>query len=206
MENQREVWDVLAEGWYHFRQRPFPPTVINLSSEWEKGKILDVGCGNCRNLVPFAQQGFDCYGIDFSKEMLKSAQRLLDKNKVKAKLKLGRAEKLPFSSESFDYCLSIAVLHHLKEKEREAALKEIKRVLKKNGKALITVWNKLQWRFVLGKKEQYIPWRKKEKTYWRYYYFFTYWELKKLLEKSGFKIVYSSGIFGKNLEFIVKKV
>ena len=145
-------------------------------------KILEVGCGNCRNLLPFAKAGFDCYGIDFSKEMLKHAKVFCKKHNINVKLKQADATKLPFNNETFDYVLFVAVLHHLNPDKQEKALQEIKRVLKPNGMALITVWNKRRLFGLFKPKQLYIPWHIDGKTYYRYYYLFNFFELKKLLE------------------------
>lgn len=204
--DQQKVWDILADGWYNFRQKPFPPLVEKIALSWKKGKILDVGCGNCRNLVPFAQLGFDCYGIDFSKNMIGKSKEFCEKNRIRVRLRLAQAEKLPFSSSSFDYCLSVASLHHVGSSEyRKRSILEMCRILKNGGKALVTVWNKIQPRFLLKSKHQYVSWRRKGKAYYRYYYLYNYWELKKLLEKCGFNILYSTGPFDRMLTFIVKK-
>ncbi len=160
--NQKEVWDELAESWYNFRQRPFRDISKELNKliELKKGKILDIGCGNCRNLLEFAKKGFECYGIDFSKEMLKQAKKFCDKYKIKVNLNYGLAEKIPYKNNFFDYCLSIAVLHHLEK--REKGLEEIYRVLNKDGIALIAVWNKFPISFFI--KNKYVKWRKKDKV------------------------------------------
>ena len=209
MTDQQKVWDALAKVWKGYRQKPFRDVerLLSILLPMKKGKILELGCGNCRNLLPFAKQGFQCYGIDFSKEMLKFAREFMKKNKFKVKLKQARAEKLPFKNNSFDYILCIALLHHLDKEEQIKALNEIKRVIKPEAKAIITVWNKLNpkfWKFLL-KKEAFVPWKINEITYKRYYYFFGYWELKKLLKKFGFKILYSSSPFARNIAFIIKK-
>jgi len=208
MENQEKVWDAIANQWQNFRQRPFSDLagILNsTSAKWKPGKIIDIGCGNCRNLLEFAKKGFDCYGVDFSSEMLKQAAIFAKKNNFKVKLNLSKAQKLPFKDNSFDYALSIAVLHHLNKNDQIMALQEIKRILKNNGKAIITVWNKWQWKFLFKKKELMIPWHIKEKVYWRYYYMLNYFEMKNMLKKTGFRIIYSNGIFGKNLAFVVEK-
>ncbi len=196
--NQQQVWNKIAESWSNFRQRP-SKIAEELSKKWKPGKILDIGCGNCRNLFPFYKNNFTCYGIDFSEEMIKQAKKFIKKNKIKINLKIADAESLPFKNNFFDYCLSLAVLHHVKNKEK--AVKELYRVLKLNGKAVFCVWNKLQLKFLFKKKESYIKWGK----YPRYYYFFSYFELKNLLKKSGFKIL-KSNFFGKNICFILQKV
>lgn len=206
--NQQNVWDALAKQWHRYRQRQWKDIEIIINSlGWKPGKILEIGCGNCRNLLTFAQRGFDCYGIDFSKEMLKYAKEFCKKNKIKIKLKKAKAESLPFPNNSFDYVLSIALLHHLKKSEQLKAVNEMFRILKPGGKAIATVWNKLNpkfWKF-LFKKETFIPWRIDNKVYRRYYYFFNFWELKKMLKDRGFKIVKSSSIFSRNIILVIKK-
>ena len=195
--NQQQIWNKIAESWNNFRQKP----ISELKQlRWKKGKILDVGCGNCRNLLLF--RNLDCYGIDFSKNMLAQANKFTRKHNLKVKLKPAPAEKLPFNPNYFDYVLAIAVLHHLKNPE--TAIKEIHRVLKPNGEAYITVWNKLQLRFLFKKKETYIPWKQKKQTLYRYYNFIGYFQLKKMLKKNNFKIL-KSNFFGKNIVFLVKK-
>ena len=47
---------------------------------------------------------------------------------------------LPFNDNSFEYIICIAVIHHLSTYKRKLkALKEIQRLLKSDGKALISV-------------------------------------------------------------------
>lgn len=53
---------------------------------------------------------------------------------------LGNNLKLPFRGNTFDAALSVGVIHHFTTKERRIrALKELARILKIGGRALITV-------------------------------------------------------------------
>lgn len=204
-ESQKEVWDAIAKSWHSFRQRPQPQifeALKRFSEIWKPGKILEIGCGNCRNLLPFEYNDFDCYGIDFSEEMLECAMEYGKKHKLKIRLKQAHATALPFETNSFDYILCIAVLHTLKADERTKALREIKRVLKRNGRAVITVWNKLQRRFLFKKRDIFVPWHIGTAVHQRYYYLFTPGELRKLLKREGFRIV-EHNTFGENLIFVV---
>jgi len=83
-------------------------------------------------------------------------------------------------------------------------LKEVKRILMKQGKAFIAVWNKWQLRFLFKSREALIPWRLKDKVLYRYYYLFSPLELKKKLIQLDFKIL-KHNWFGRNLIFEVKK-
>ncbi len=91
---------------------------------------------------------------------------------------------MPFKEKSFDYIISIAVLHHLDSGEKRLSfLEEMRRVMKPKGEAFFTAWNKPDAK----KKDVCIPWTRKEKEYKRYYHFFEKEELKQLLEKAGFE-------------------
>lgn len=204
--NQKKIWNKIAFQWHNFRQKPTKEVIWFLYKYCKnKGKIVDIGCGNARNLIPFAKLNFECYGIDFSEEMLKNAKYLTDKNKLKINLELANIIEIPYQNNSFDYCLHVASLHHLETKEEQfKSLQETYRILKKEGLVLLTVWNKLQLKFLLKPKDAYVSWKINNKIYKRYYHLFTYFELKNLIKKTKFKIVESKP-FGKNLVFILKK-
>jgi len=204
MEGQEKIWDKLAEQWNNFRQQP-QPIVYDFLDRYTKnaGRIVDLGCGNARNLIPF--KNFICYGVDFSEKMLEKAKLNSDKYNLDIKFYKCELTKLPFKNDFFDYALMLASLHHLKTKEsREKALKELYRILKKDGIALISVWNKWQLKFLFRKKDTLIPWKVKDKIYYRYYYLFNYFELKKLLRKLNFKIL-DGRVSKGNIIFIIKK-
>ncbi len=74
-----EVYDEIAEDWSNKHQRPHPPEIMNIK-HW-KGKILDLGCGNCNNLALFKDS--ELYGIDFSEKMIDEAKMFCMKNKIK---------------------------------------------------------------------------------------------------------------------------
>ncbi len=195
MKNQNKVWDNIAEKWSNFRQKP-EKKAVELSELWVPGKILDVGCGNCRNLLPFKK--FDCYGVDFSENMIKEAKKFVSKKNMKVNLKIGDVTKLPFKDESFDYILCFSMLHHLKDPEK--GVKEIYRVLKVGGKAYISIWNKIQLKFLFRGNETYVKFGKEE----RYYHFISFFGMRKLLNDYNLNIL-DSKMFGKNLEFLVER-
>ena len=93
-------------------------------------RILDVGCGTGANLEMLAQFG-EAEGVDISDEALEfcCAKGL--------KTHKGLAEELPFENESFDLVTALDVIEHLDDDI--LGLKEIHRVLRKGGRALIFV-------------------------------------------------------------------
>jgi SAM-dependent methyltransferase len=188
----RDIFDQIAPGWYNFRHWSiFRSELEGLAHRWQKGKLLNLGCAHGPDFLPFAQ-GFDLYGVDFSAEMLRFARRYSQKFKFAVNLSVADVGCLPYSDESFDWAISVATYHHIKGKgEKQAVLHELRRVLKPGGEAFITVWNRWQPRFWFKPKEVAVPWRKKAKTLYRYYYLFSYPELESLVRKVGFQILKS---------------
>lgn len=196
MEQER-VWDAISRDWSRLRRGKFKKVYWFFSKyARNKGRILEIGCGNGRNLIPFVEIGCEAYGIDFSSKMLNEARKFCPK----AKYKKADIRKIPFNEDYFDYVLSVASLHHVKDGRK--ALNEMYRIMKKEGLGLITVWNKWQFKFLFKNKESFIKWGK----FKRYYYLYNYFELKNLIKKAGFKIIEGRGIFDKNLVFVVRKL
>jgi len=200
------VFDLLADSWDSFRRKPFPPIVEDLAKEWS-GRILDVGCGNGRNILAFKTHGEqdEIVGVDISPNMVSMARKHAESIVKRARFLVADARKLPFNDSHFDHVLCIAMLHHLPLDEQNKALQEIRRVMAKNGTMCITFWNKWQKRFFLGKRERMIPWTVKGEVINRYYYLHNILSAKKLLRKAGFAIESSSGTFGQNVILLVRK-
>jgi tRNA (uracil-5-)-methyltransferase TRM9 len=190
MSTNREVFDEIAESWYRFRHRSrFTNELEEMAARWHRGSLLNIGCAHGPDFLPF-KDNFELWGVDFSAQMLRLAQKYAAKFDLKVKLSLADATSLPYPDNAFDCAVAVAVYHNIRgDKQREKAFRELKRVLIPGGEAFITVWNKWQLRFWLKGKDVNIPWKTGRKTYYRYYYLFTYMELRSLLNRTGFEIV-----------------
>ncbi|MEP6925276.1 MAG: class I SAM-dependent methyltransferase [Pyrinomonadaceae bacterium] len=99
-------------------------------SKVQSPKILDVGCGTGGNLEMLAKFGA-ATGVDVSDDALEFCRtKGLTVHK-------GLAESLPFETASFDVVTALDVVEHLDDDV--AGLKEMHRVLKKDGRSLIFV-------------------------------------------------------------------
>jgi len=92
-------------------------------------RVLDLGCGT-GIYAPFF--GSDYVGIDISPTCIKYAQQRYAKN-----FQVMDAQKLDFPSESFNAIWVSGVFHHLDDAAARAILREMKRVLEKNGRAVV---------------------------------------------------------------------
>jgi ubiquinone/menaquinone biosynthesis C-methylase UbiE len=94
-------------------------------------KVFEAGCGTGRILLYLAKKGFDCYGLDPSKNMIAEFRKKLEKTNIKIKLNIGDIENMPYNDNSFDCVYTLHVLMHLPDYKK--AFKEMYRVTKKNG-------------------------------------------------------------------------
>lgn len=75
--------------------------------------VLDVGCGEGRNLPYFLENGFDVYGLDSNANRIQNLLNLPNTNPVNFKVEA--VENCSFSN-SFDIIICNAVLHFAKSK------------------------------------------------------------------------------------------
>ena len=184
------IFNQIAPGWYNFRHWSiFRDELEALARRWQTGKLLNLGCAHGPDFLPFIHF-FNLYGVDFSTKMLKFARRYSQKFSFAVDLSLADVASLPYLDETFDWAISVATYHHIKGAEKQrAALTELRRVLKPDGEAFITVWNHWQPRFWFKSKEEVVPWHKKDQTLYRYYYLFSYTELQRLVKQAGFTVL-----------------
>ena len=180
--DQRAVWDAIAPTWTRYRTNVMRDVYSFAATVPEKTKlrILDVGCGNGRNLPPFRRHAL-C-GVDFSPAMIRCARAFCRQRGLKVRLRVANITKLPYRKNTFDVVLSIAMLHHVAPGAQRRALAEMRRVLAPGGRLFLTVWYKR------GGSARSVPWLPKTKAYQRYYYFFSKNELVTLMKKCGFTV------------------
>jgi ubiquinone/menaquinone biosynthesis C-methylase UbiE len=128
MISQEEIWDLEYKNddnkWK--KENIFLPNILKYKN------VLELGVGNGKTLSSIMKQNPRAItAIDFSQEAInicKSNIKNKDISFIKADVK-----SLPFARETFDAIICYYLLNNLKEKEREKAVMEIKRVLKNSG-------------------------------------------------------------------------
>jgi ubiquinone/menaquinone biosynthesis C-methylase UbiE len=108
--------------------------VVELSGLKAGDRVLDVGCGTGDQVFHYAQKGAIATGIDQNPNMIELAQRNRKKRGFnQATFRIASATELPFQDGYFD-CASISLaLHEMERDERNKAVSEMKRVVKKKG-------------------------------------------------------------------------
>ena len=164
-----------AENFSRTRNNPWPATKEFLDNININSSVLDIGCGNGRNL--FYRKDINITGLELSEELC-----TIVRNRG-GKVKCGNMIDLPFPDNSFDYIICVAVYHHLdNDANRTKALKEMYRILKPDGKVFIQVWameQPISSRRKFLKRDTLVPWRNKDGTIMlRYYHIYPKGELE----------------------------
>jgi len=100
-------------------------------------RVLDFGCG-CGRVFQHVHKRCKCdlYGCDVDGEAIRWMQRAF----ANATFKVNASDPpLPFGAEQFDLVFSVSVFTHLDEANQFAWLRELNRVMRVGGMALLTV-------------------------------------------------------------------
>src|SRR3989449_1495178 len=137
-EMQHHTYSIMYEvegkhWWFVGRRRIIAGFVEKICRDIGKlrPRILDVGCGTGANLQMLSEFGA-AEGVDVSTEALDFCRA-----RGLSKVKQGAAESLPYEDASFDLVTGLDVIEHLDDDA--AGLKEMHRVLRPRGRALLFV-------------------------------------------------------------------
>ena len=195
----REVYNTIADCWSHLRATPWPE-VVEFSKSIDKGVVLDIGCGNGRNMIPFLSKNIKCVGFDFSRKMIKEAKKFLAKKGFKTSLVVADVLELPFKENTFNAIIFSRSLHHIPTTQlRTETLKNVGKLLKPGGKMLLTVWRRYYPRFIgdyftslFDKKfefgDVYKKWSYGGRVYKRYFHLYSQEELENEIYGAGLHV------------------
>jgi len=172
-----DTYDLQREGTAYRREkrRLELKYFLELLDKKNKDKVLELGCSSgflTKHLGKVT-------AIDTSKDMLKIAH---GKN-PQAKCIHADMFNLPFRNNSFNKVITMRVWNHLNEQDLRKAIKESRRVLKKNGWLIFDMEEKSVARRIASVFYKFIF---KPTGYKIYQYHIS--EIKKILDEEGFKV------------------
>ena len=92
-----------------------------------QGKVLDIGCGHNDLMRMYRANGGQGIGVDIFP--FEGVDEIVD------------TERLPYENERFDTVTIIAALNHIPRGKRIAVISEARRILKNNGRLILTMIN-----------------------------------------------------------------
>jgi ubiquinone/menaquinone biosynthesis C-methylase UbiE len=131
------IYELTAAILFGGRRRRLSDDLIELGGVDPGDRVLDVGCGPgylARRAARAVGPSGRVDGIDPSAEAIAYATRRAPAN---AAFTVATAERLPHADDTFDVVMSSLALHHIEPEQRPAALSEMRRVLRPDGRLLI---------------------------------------------------------------------
>ena len=132
-----DYWNKLYDSKFYFGTGPtkLAKKAESFLQESKVKTILELGCGQGRDAIHFAQLGYDVSALDISQKAIKSIE------KVKTDLDLTTlqpqvhdiAKPLPFPEESFDFIYSDLALQFFDIHQLEQNFHNISKTLKKDS-------------------------------------------------------------------------
>ena len=191
-EHVHDVYDAIAGHFSSTRYSPWP-VVRDFLLSLPAGSVgVDVGCGNGKYLG--CNPDVLLLGNDRSPNLVDICRE----RGLEALVCDGLA--LPYISGRFDFCICIAVVHHMSTAERRVeALRSLLQTLRPGGVALVFVWALEQKTSRRGwdqgdPQDIMVPWKTtdedgKERVYERYYHLYKRGDLERDIASAGGAIV-----------------
>ncbi|KXG49460.1 Methyltransferase type 11 [Penicillium griseofulvum] len=198
-QNVHEVYQEIAQHFSATRYKPWPIVERFLTSLAPGTVGIDVGCGNGKNLM--VNRDVFIIASDRSENLARIALQHQPHSTVVADIL-----DLPHRDASFDFAISIAVVHHLSTPARRVqAVAEIMRTVKRGsetqegGKVLIYAWALEQKNSRRGwdkgdEQDRMVPWVRKgeqPQTFHRYYHLYAEGELERDIGNAGGRVLES---------------
>jgi len=109
------------------------PLATRVRRQGRSPRLLDLGCGTGELASIFLRAGYEYVGIDIEPERIAYAR----KTYPRGRFHVMDAAQLRYPDDYFDQILVTGVLHHLSDDEVRDIVREMRRVLRPGGRALV---------------------------------------------------------------------
>ncbi len=133
---------------YRFEKLHYLPKLVDFNG-FAGQRVLDLGCGVGNDLSRFAKGGAKVVGADLAAHSIDLAKSNLEQRGLTGEFYVMNGENLDFEVNCFDVVYCHTVLHFTPDPA--AMVREIHRVLKPGGLAIIMTVNKRSWLNLLHK-------------------------------------------------------
>lgn len=142
--DERDFFEKFRE--FRYRTEWHIPLLVPFAESTGKN-VLEIGTGNGAEGVMFALNGAYYTGVDLTDAALEATRRHFSVMGLTGTFQKENAEHLSFPDGSFDWVFSHGVLHHTPD--IRAAIDEVYRVLKPDGRAIVMLYHKHSFNYIL---------------------------------------------------------
>jgi len=149
-KNRQQYFNEQAES---TRKYVLPYILQVIDNENKKVKVLEIGCGEGGNLLPFLEIGCECFGVELSETNYNNALKFYEENPLKANLQLFNRNFYDISPDEiggrFDIIFLRDVIEHIPA--QEIFMKQLKKFISTNG---VLFFAFPPWRMPFGGHQQ----------------------------------------------------
>ena len=133
---------------YRFEKLEYLSRVVDFTAYRDK-RLLEIGCGIGTDLVRFAEHGAIVTGVDLAEVSIDLARAHFALKGVPGALGVMDGESLALEDGQFDVVYAHGVLQYTCDTER--MIDDIHRVLRPGGEAILMLYNRYSWMYLLSK-------------------------------------------------------
>ena len=130
--NRRQYFHELAKT----SEKYFIPYVQQYRQVSKGMNVLEIGCGDGGNLLPFSRMNCNVVGIDLSEERIRDARMFFEENEAKGRFIASDIFQIEELQQQFDIIVCHDVIEHINDKE--SFLRKCKQLLKQGGGIFIS--------------------------------------------------------------------
>jgi len=129
------LYDDLSASLNTKEEIAFLKTIFN-----KRQKIIELGCGTGRTLIPLAKSGYKISGLDISKNMVNRAKEKLQKENLQTKIYIKDLTNFSLPEKFDGAILSQRTLNFIADEQKQRkALENVKKILKKGAILVINL-------------------------------------------------------------------
>lgn len=125
--NRRQYFNELAIT----SEKYFIPYIKQYRQVGKGTNVLEIGCGDGGNLLPFSRMGCDVVGVDMAEGRIKDARKFFQENGAKGSFIASDVFLLKELRHQFDVIVCHDVIEHIDDKE--GFMRKCKQLLKTGG-------------------------------------------------------------------------
>lgn len=129
---QYEKWYESDEYFWGTKEAELCHELIKLVPPSKDIKVLDIGCGEGKDAVYMAKQGYTVYAFDVTKSGIAKTQRLAKENNVEINAFIADINNFEIN-EKFDIIYSTGTIQYLDDDKIDNFFKKVKDITKPNG-------------------------------------------------------------------------
>jgi len=128
------------ELYYGLAPSPYLEMLIKREKFHHNEHALDVGCGDGRNSIFLAENGFQVTAIDNSKEAILKLQNFSKERRLNIKAVVADVTKYKFKKDKFSLIVANTIIDHLEKEDGDRLIVNLKSALMQGGLIFVSVF------------------------------------------------------------------